>query len=82
MGKCQQRLRLPRAISHSTSNPQIVIAYDKPENHDGDGINILFQDGQTAFFGKDEATKIIAQLNANINPPKFVESKGVHLGSK
>jgi prepilin-type processing-associated H-X9-DG protein len=59
----------------SSNDPHLVFAYEKLENHHGDGINVLFQDGRVRFFGREEAPKIIDQLKAHINPPRF-ESQG------
>jgi prepilin-type processing-associated H-X9-DG protein len=57
------------------SQSRVVVAYEKLEDHHGDGINVLFQDGTVRFFAHDEALKIISQLNAQINPPS-IESDG------
>jgi len=60
-------------------SPQVVLAYERPENHDG--INVLFQDGHVAFFDRAEADKVVAQLSRHVNPPQF-ESEGKHVGFK
>ena len=63
------------------TDPRIVLAYEKPQNHGGDGINILFQDGHVAFYDREEYPQIVKQLEARINPPKL-ESDGKSLGFK
>jgi prepilin-type processing-associated H-X9-DG protein len=47
----------------------IVLAYEPLENHQGDGMNVLFGDGHVSFFTALEAPKMFADLQAGHNPP-------------
>ena len=48
-----------------------MIAYELLENHDGNGMNVLYGDGHVEFQPKPAAERITAQLNAGTNPPKL-----------
>jgi prepilin-type processing-associated H-X9-DG protein len=41
--------------------PEVVVAYDKPDNHSGDGMNMLFADGHVEFDPMDQADQTIAK---------------------
>jgi len=45
-----------------------VIAAEKPENHGGYGMNILFGDGHVEFENKDEAAKLLATVAPTTQP--------------
>jgi prepilin-type processing-associated H-X9-DG protein len=47
-----------------------VLAYDRPDNHAGAGINVLFGDGNVRWLERAEAEHLTAELNAGHNPPR------------
>jgi prepilin-type processing-associated H-X9-DG protein len=47
-----------------------VVAYEPPTNHAGDGMNVLFGDGQVDWLSAREAARVIAELQAGFNPPR------------
>jgi prepilin-type processing-associated H-X9-DG protein len=47
-----------------------VLLYEKPENHNKDGINILYGDGHVEFMSATVYPGIISQLEQGVNPPK------------
>ena len=47
----------------------VVVLYESPSNHSGDGGNVLFGDGHAEFFRSAEMQKMIAQVQAGQNPP-------------
>ncbi len=50
-----------------------VLVYEKPSNHSGDGMNILFGDGVVRWFPKGQYEQIIAEVEAGQNPPPSVK---------
>lgn len=54
----------------SDAPAEAVLAYEPLENHQGDGINVLFGDGHTNFIGRAAAEKLIAELKAGHDPPE------------
>jgi hypothetical protein len=57
----------------ASGSPEVVLMYDRPENHGGrssDGITILFDDGHAGFHGRDAAKWFIDELQAGHNPPR------------
>ena len=54
----------------TTQSPaSAVAAYEKPENHDGDGGNVLYADGSVQWLDHPELNRIIKELAAGHNPP-------------
>jgi prepilin-type processing-associated H-X9-DG protein len=52
------------------SKPQeLILMYDRPGNHDGGGITVVFGDGHAEFHGRDAAKWMIEELAAGHNPP-------------
>jgi len=45
-----------------------VIAAEPLENHDGEGMNVLFGDGQVKWVEKDEANKLLASVAPTTQP--------------
>jgi predicted Zn finger-like uncharacterized protein/prepilin-type processing-associated H-X9-DG protein len=50
------------------SDPSGVVAYEKEEINNGDGINILFMDGHVEFLTLDAAHGLFAQNNSRAAP--------------
>ncbi len=44
--------------------PDAVVVYEKPENHEFEGINVLFADGHVEFVMFDAALELIPELRA------------------
>jgi len=55
-------------------NPQsprdAIILYEAMTDHSNDGGNFLFADGHVEFLRRVQAEKVIAQVQAGINPPR------------
>jgi len=47
-----------------------ILAYEKPENHDGEGMNILYGDGTVSWVTKPEMTRLLSELQSGHNPPR------------
>jgi prepilin-type processing-associated H-X9-DG protein len=47
-----------------------VLAYEPLANHAGKGIHVLYADGRVVWHDADRATRLIADLQAGINPPR------------
>jgi hypothetical protein len=47
-----------------------VLAYDRPDNHAGNGINVLFGDGDVRWLERAQADHVVAELGAGHNPPR------------
>jgi predicted Zn finger-like uncharacterized protein/prepilin-type processing-associated H-X9-DG protein len=47
----------------------IVVAHEPLENHDGEGMNVLFMDGHVEWFNRAEAQQLLQDLAAGRNPP-------------
>lgn len=57
-------------VTSSTVTPRHVIAHDKPTNHAGQRMNVLFGDGTVEWLDATAAKKLIAELDAGHNPPR------------
>jgi prepilin-type processing-associated H-X9-DG protein len=53
-----------------TAPPDAVFAYEPLSNHDGDGTNVLYGDGHVSFLNRQEALRLIAELQSGHNPPR------------
>lgn len=51
-------------------NPSNVLVYERPENHDGEGVNVLFQDGHVQFLKMREFRRRLDETK------KRLEKKG------
>ena len=47
----------------------VVVAYERFENHDKGGMNVLYVEGRVKGVGKEEAEHVIKELEARRNPP-------------
>jgi prepilin-type processing-associated H-X9-DG protein len=56
-------------MTHQTTDPNAVLMYEKPTNHDDGRINVLFADLHVELFGRELSKKIVDELNAGRNPP-------------
>ena len=48
-----------------------ILAYEKLKDHEGDGVNVLFNDGHVEWVGHNAAVRMIEDLGAGQNPPKL-----------
>jgi len=46
-----------------------VLAYEKPENHRGEFMNVLYGDGSVWWMDKQQLNHLISELKAGRNPP-------------
>lgn len=71
-GHPEDRIRarwLPETVSYvylgaglrSTLPADVVVAYERPENHDGAGMNLLFNDGHVEWFDLNLAEQKLAE---------------------
>lgn len=49
---------------------ETVLAMERMENHESQGMNILFGDGHTEWFDAKSAQFILSELKAGHNPPR------------
>jgi prepilin-type processing-associated H-X9-DG protein len=47
-----------------------VLAYEKPDNHNKDGMNVLYADGNVEFVRRDDSARMVAEIAAGHNPPR------------
>lgn len=52
-------------------DPKIVLMVERPENHKGDGMNVLFADGHVEWFRQPDFQRVLAELQAGHNPPRW-----------
>lgn len=57
------------ATMHANLPAEHVVAYEPPENHCGEGMNVLYNDGHVEWADAAEAKWIISELSAGRNPP-------------
>jgi len=48
----------------------MILVYEDPVNHEGDGANFLFADGHVEWVITAEAKRMIEDLNSGHNPPR------------
>ena len=48
---------------------ETILAYERLENHNRDGMNVLYADGHVEFQPKAAAEHFVAELAAGHNPP-------------
>ena len=56
-------------LSADAATRDHVLAYEHRHNHGGDGMNVLFGDGNVRWLDDDDATHLLAELTAGRNPP-------------
>jgi prepilin-type processing-associated H-X9-DG protein len=56
-----------KGMMMTTSKPTDIVVYEKPDSHNGDGMNILFGDGHVEFQRMSEAKKLIDQQTGGDN---------------
>ena len=60
----------------STSSPtNAVVVYEKLTNHNKAGINVLFVDGHAEWVSLNSAPRVIAELDADFNPPPLLNQR-------
>lgn len=58
------------SLSSATVTPRHVLAYEGDRAHRGGGMNVQYGDGTVRWLEKAEADHVVAELNANRNPPR------------
>jgi prepilin-type processing-associated H-X9-DG protein len=53
----------------ANSPADMVLAYENPENHENDGMNVLYNDGHVDWIHGESARRLFADLQAGRNPP-------------
>ena len=51
-------------LTKTTATADRVVAYDKPHNHNNEGINVLYGDAHTEFLDRKQAEQLIAKFRA------------------
>jgi prepilin-type processing-associated H-X9-DG protein len=54
---------------------EAVVAYEKPDSHNKDGMNVLYADFHVEFQGRRAAAHIAAEVEAGHNPPRPGDGK-------
>src|SRR5205814_1949600 len=52
---------LGAALNNNTAGPETVVLYEKDDDHDGDGMNLLFGDGHVEWANLASAKQLIAK---------------------
>jgi hypothetical protein len=55
-----------------------IVAYEPLENHGGEGMNVLYNDGGVDWVAKDKAAWILSELKAGRNPPSTRAAVSTH----
>jgi prepilin-type processing-associated H-X9-DG protein len=55
---CLSYVYVGQALTLQTATADHIVAYEPLENHDGDGVNVLFGDGHVEFFVKGSWKKL------------------------
>jgi prepilin-type processing-associated H-X9-DG protein len=50
----------------------VVLAHEAPSNHANQGMNVLFGDGHVDWFDAQSAPRLLGELQAGHNPPRFL----------
>lgn len=67
---CYFFVEQPRFGGVSPENlPPFVMVVERPSNHRGRGMNVLYADGEVVWFDEPTASDVIAELVAGRNPP-------------
>jgi prepilin-type processing-associated H-X9-DG protein len=49
---------------------ETILAYERAENHAGQGMHFLYADGHVEFWGNQTAAHLTAEIAAGHNPPR------------
>ena len=63
---------LGKGMTLESAGPDVVLAHDRPGNHNRHGINVLYGDGRVEVTGRDEAERLLAELEAGHDPPRGI----------
>jgi len=55
----------------SSSTADTVVLYESLSNHDDQGMNVLYHNGHVEFLEKSTAERVLAELKAGYNPPRY-----------
>ena len=55
---------------NTSASAQTVLLYEPLTDHSGAGMNVLYGDGHVEFDTRQQATGIIAEIQAGFNPPR------------
>jgi prepilin-type processing-associated H-X9-DG protein len=54
----------------ASSPREAVVAHEKPDSHNRDGMNVLYADGHAEFVTRRLADHLVAEVEAGHNPPR------------
>jgi prepilin-type processing-associated H-X9-DG protein len=67
---CLSYVYVGKGLTEKTASERTIVAYEPLENHDGQGVNVLFGDGHVEFFSKAEWVKMAADAGIAVAPMK------------
>ncbi|MGC4033356.1 MAG: hypothetical protein QM754_16820 [Tepidisphaeraceae bacterium] len=50
-------------------NPKTIVLYEPLSSHNGDGINVVYADGEVNWLETGDASRVIASIQGGHNPP-------------
>ena len=56
----------------SAARYDVVVAFELPDNHSGDGGNVLWGDAHVSWEGLGTLVQLVPELEAGRNPPVIV----------
>lgn len=67
---CLSYVYVGKGLTAKSATDKTIVAYERLENHAGQGVNVLFGDGRVEFFSKAEWVKMAGEVGIVIAPMK------------
>ncbi len=68
-GENDRYIYLPGVTASSTADT--IVLYESLANHGGQGMNVLYHNGHVEFLERSTAERVLAELRASYNPPRY-----------